>query len=98
MLLFEDDNGPIGQFNWFAVHPTAMNNTNTLINGDSKGWASNMIENEFERQVSTNQSNRSAITDRIVREYLIKREEFVAGFGSTNLGDISPNILARFLN
>ena len=54
MLLFEDENGPIGQFNWFAVHPTAMNNTNTLINGDSKGWASNMLENEFQSQVSTN--------------------------------------------
>ena len=53
MLLFEDENGPIGQFNWFAVHPTAMNNTNTLINGDSKGWASNMLENEFQSQVST---------------------------------------------
>ena len=60
MLLFEDENGPIGQFNWFAVHPTAMNNTNTLINGDSKGWASNMLENEFKRQVSMNLSNRSA--------------------------------------
>ena len=33
-----------------------------------------------------------------VREYLIKRNEFVAGFGSTNLGDISPNILVRFSN
>lgn len=57
MLLFEDDHGPIGQFNWFAVHPTAMNNTNTLINGDSKGWASNMLENEFQRQVSTDLSD-----------------------------------------
>ena len=68
MLLFEDDNGPIGQFNWFAVHPTAMNNTNTLINGDSKGWASNMLENEFESQVSTNMSNRSA-TDQLPISY-----------------------------
>ena len=57
MLLFEDDHGLIGQFNWFAVHPTAMNNTNTLINGDSKGWASNMLENEFQRQVSTDLSD-----------------------------------------
>ena len=53
MLLFEDETGPIGQFNWFAVHPTAMNNTNTLINGDSKGWASNMLENEFPSQIFT---------------------------------------------
>ena len=48
-LLFEVDNGPVGQFNWFAVHPTAMNNTNTLITGDSQGRAPNMLENEFKR-------------------------------------------------
>ena len=36
------------------------------------------------------------MADRSVHGYLIKRDEFVAGFGSTNLGDISPNILARF--
>ena len=37
----------IGVFNWFAVHPTSMNNTNKLINGDNKGIASYLIEKEF---------------------------------------------------
>ena len=36
--IFETSDGqPIGLFNWFAVHPTCMNRTNTLINGDVKG-------------------------------------------------------------
>jgi len=28
---------PVALFNWFAVHPVAMNKSNTLINGDVKG-------------------------------------------------------------
>jgi neutral ceramidase len=37
-------------FNWFAVHPVAMNKTNTLINGDVKGWASNIMEKQVNSQ------------------------------------------------
>ena len=29
---------------WFAVHCTSMNNTNTLISGDNKGYASYLME------------------------------------------------------
>lgn len=32
---------------WFAVHPTSMNNTNQLISGDNKGWASLIVERHF---------------------------------------------------
>lgn len=60
----------IGLFNWFAVHPTAMNRTNTLINGDVKGWASDLTEKTMAHL----------------------NKNFVAGFGSTNLGDVSPNL------
>ena len=35
---------PLGVINWFAVHPTSMNNTNHLISGDNKGVASQMLE------------------------------------------------------
>ena len=35
---------PLGVLNWFAVHPTSMNNTNHLISGDNKGAASQMFE------------------------------------------------------
>jgi len=35
---------PMGIINWFAVHPTSMNNTNKLISGDNKGYASQLFE------------------------------------------------------
>ncbi len=84
MLVFEDHNGPIGQFNWFAVHPTAMNNTNTLINGDSKGWASNMLENEFKRQVLT---NRRLVNDGLRYPVFTEREYLIKGMNSLQVLD-----------
>lgn len=45
LLKFVDlENKPIGSIAWFAVHPTSMNNTNKLVSGDNKGWASNLME------------------------------------------------------
>lgn len=38
---------PLGVVTWFAVHPTSMNNTNTLISGDNKGLASLMFERKL---------------------------------------------------
>ena len=32
------------QYSWFAVHCTSMNNTNNLISGDNKGYASYLME------------------------------------------------------
>ena len=37
----------IGILNWFAVHATSMNNTNTLVSGDNKGYASALLEKSF---------------------------------------------------
>lgn len=34
----------IGTLNWFAVHPTSLGNTNRLISGDNKGYASYLFE------------------------------------------------------
>ncbi len=34
----------VGVLNWFAVHPTSMGNTNKLISGDNKGYASYLFE------------------------------------------------------
>lgn len=36
----------IGAVNWFAIHPTSLGNTNKLISGDSKGYASYLFEKE----------------------------------------------------
>eukprot|EP01034_Spumella_vulgaris_P022327 gene22328-28447_t len=38
---------PIGVLNWFAVHGTSMNNTNTLTSGDNRGYASYSLEKEI---------------------------------------------------
>lgn len=44
LKLVDTSNQPIGLITWFAVHPTSMNNTNTLISGDNKGYASFLFE------------------------------------------------------
>jgi neutral ceramidase len=48
LLKFVDTNNkPLGMINWFPVHPTSMNNTNTLISGDNKGYASLLFERDL---------------------------------------------------
>ncbi|XP_068227138.1 putative neutral ceramidase C isoform X1 [Palaemon carinicauda] len=42
-----EDGTDMGMINWFAVHPTSMNNTNTLISGDNKGYASQLFEKDM---------------------------------------------------
>ncbi|XP_053612724.1 neutral ceramidase isoform X2 [Plodia interpunctella] len=34
----------VGVINWFAVHPTSMNNTNRLVSSDNVGYASVLME------------------------------------------------------
>lgn len=47
-MKFINANGDIiGAFNWFAVHPTTMNNTNTLVSTDNVGYAQLLLEKEF---------------------------------------------------
>ncbi|MBI3534919.1 MAG: neutral/alkaline non-lysosomal ceramidase N-terminal domain-containing protein [Deltaproteobacteria bacterium] len=50
-LRFQQENAElkseIGIINWFAVHPTCLNNKNHLISGDSKGAASELFEREM---------------------------------------------------
>jgi len=75
-LMFYDQAGAaMGVLNWYAVHPTSMNNTNHFISSDNKGAASIM----FEKTVDP--------------ESLVGQSQFVAAFASSNLGDVSPNIL-----
>jgi neutral ceramidase len=37
----------IGTLNWFAIHPTSLGNTNKLISGDNKGYASYLFERDM---------------------------------------------------
>jgi len=71
-----DPNKLLGSVNWFAVHATSMNNTNTLVSGDNKGRASYVLEKELNGP-----------------DALPGAGPIVAAFASTNLGDVSPNIM-----
>lgn len=42
-----DTNETLGLLNWFAVHGTSMNNSNQLLSGDNKGYASYLAERYF---------------------------------------------------
>lgn len=44
-----ENNQYIGVINWFAVHPTSMNNTNKLVTSDNVGYASILLEKELNR-------------------------------------------------
>ncbi len=49
MLLIKfvkNDEKEIGCLNWYAIHPTNRGNTNKLISGDNKGYASYLFEKE----------------------------------------------------
>ena len=75
LLRLQDENGAdVGAINFFAVHGTSMFNTNRLVSGDNKGYASYV----FERAI--NGWNAPA-----------GRGPFVAAFGQSNEGDVSPN-------
>lgn len=74
VLKIEGTNGEdIGVVSWFPVHCTSMNNTNELISGDNKGYASYV----FEKFINPNK--------------LPGENTFVAAFGQSNEGDVSPN-------
>lgn len=77
LKLVSEDGRELGVFNWFAVHATSMNNTNLLVNGDNKGYASYL----FERRINGNTESGAPPG----------AGAFVAGFAASNLGDISPN-------
>ncbi|CAL4067282.1 unnamed protein product, partial [Meganyctiphanes norvegica] len=48
LLKFTDvDGNGLGMLNWFAVHPTSMNNTNLLVSGDNKGYAEQLFEEQM---------------------------------------------------
>jgi len=64
----------MGMLSFFAVHGTSLNNTNRLVSGDNKGYASLVFE-QLKNPKGT----------------LPGQGKFVAAFGQSNLGDVSPN-------
>ncbi|KAI8390988.1 Neutral/alkaline nonlysosomal ceramidase [Radiomyces spectabilis] len=50
VLGFRTDSGTdLGLISWFAVHGVTVNNTNRLVNGDNKGYASYVTEKHFQK-------------------------------------------------
>ncbi|XP_011300650.1 neutral ceramidase [Fopius arisanus] len=43
------DGHPLGVINWFAVHPTSMNNTNRLVSSDNVGYAALLFEQKMNK-------------------------------------------------
>uniref|UniRef100_A0A7S3GC45 Neutral ceramidase n=1 Tax=Palpitomonas bilix TaxID=652834 RepID=A0A7S3GC45_9EUKA len=82
VIRIDDANGkPRGLIDIFAVHGTSMNNKNRLISADNKGYASLLFETRMNgRGNSTNGGFEGNANGK-----------FVAAFGQSNLGDISPN-------
>ncbi|EGG24663.1 neutral/alkaline nonlysosomal ceramidase family protein [Cavenderia fasciculata] len=77
VIRFEDQSGnPFAALSFFAVHCTSMNNTNHLISGDNKGYASYI----WEKSVNGNST-------------LPGKGPFIAAFGQSNEGDVSPNTM-----
>jgi neutral ceramidase len=77
VLRFESINGTeIGMINFYPVHAVCLNNTNLLVAGDNKGYASYLFE----------KSKNPPGT-------LPGQGKFVAAFGQSNEGDVSPNLM-----
>ena len=51
-----EDGSVIGCLNWFPIHPTSLGEMNELISGDSKGYASYLLEREMQRKMPTNKT------------------------------------------
>ncbi|CAF1335658.1 unnamed protein product [Rotaria sordida] len=78
VLRFEsiDGKNEIGMINFYPVHAVSLNNTNLLVAGDNKGYASYLFE-KLKNPSGT----------------LPGQGSFVAAFGQSNEGDVSPNLM-----
>ena len=97
LKLVDTEGKPLGLITWFPVHCTSMNNTNRLISGDNKGYASYL----FEKLMNPDALPGKACTWNTLSESLMWpthtiipfQGRFVAAFVNANEGDVSPNTL-----
>ncbi|MDX1901772.1 MAG: neutral/alkaline ceramidase [Gammaproteobacteria bacterium] len=55
LIRFDSIQGqPLGLINWFPLHGVSMNNKNSLINGDNKGYAEYLFEKDFDSHYDQN--------------------------------------------
>lgn len=71
-----DGSKQIGMISFYPVHAVSLNNTNLLVAGDNKGYASYL----FEKLINPAGT-------------LPGQGSFVAAFGQSNEGDVSPNLM-----
>lgn len=67
----DSDARPLGSIQWFAVHPTSMNNTNRLVSSDNVGfasvlWETKMNNNTFPGKVSNYHNYILSILSKII--------------------------------
>jgi hypothetical protein len=74
----------VGMFNWFPVHPTNMNRSNTLVSADNKGLAANLFESWAATSAELHPRRRGNATRAAV--------PLVGAFAQAHQGDISPNV------
>lgn len=46
-----NEDKPLGVINWFPVHPTSMNGSNTLVSSDNVGYASIKFEEMMNQNI-----------------------------------------------
>lgn len=96
MRFIDNHNNPIGVINWFAVHPTSMNNTNKLVSSDNVGYAALLLEKEMNPDNLSGKvsgTNQKGNENSELIECSPLQGAFVGAFASANLGDVSPNIM-----
>ena len=63
-MKFTDLNGePLALVNWHPVHCVSMNNSNTLISSDNKGYASLLFEADY---------NKGQLPGKVFQKYFYK--------------------------
>jgi len=82
----------LGAVAWFPVHCTSINNTNSLISGDNKGAAAQLLEAWAAGPGA--QSPEPEPLPGLARPDAAPG--FVAAFAQANVGDTSPNVLGAF--
>ena len=83
-----------GAINWFSVHGTSMNNTNRLISGDNKAYASYLLEHHYNSPPSG--PYESPYLSPLYHQRIKEGRGFVGAFAQMNEGDSSPNIEGAF--
>jgi neutral ceramidase len=81
LKLDSESNSPRAMVSWFAVHCTSMNNTNRLVSGDNKGYASYLFEREMNNLLYGEDGTYTGSTWRSRAE---KGDLFVAAFAQSN--------------